>query len=52
MFLDSVLGKTLAPRGKTPKARAPADAGGRFSAMSKRGRLLFALYEKRIARTK
>ena len=49
--LTAFLGKTWAPRGKTPKARVSGKRGGvaALSAISKRGHLLFALYEKRIA---
>lgn len=49
--LTAFLGKTWAPRGKTPKARVSGQRGGvaALSAISKRGHLLFALYEKRIA---
>jgi transposase len=45
------LGKTWAPRGETPKARVSGQRGGvaALSAISQRGHLLFALYEKRIA---
>src|SRR3972149_506925 len=49
--LTAFLGKTWAPRGETPKARVSGQRGGvaALSAISKRGHLLFALYEKRIA---
>ncbi len=49
--LTAFLGKTWAPRGKTPKAQVTGGRAGvaALSAMSKRGHLLFALYEKRIA---
>jgi transposase len=49
--LTAFLGKTWAPRGKTPKAEVTGKRGGvaALSAISKRGHLLFALYEKRIA---
>jgi transposase len=49
--LTAFLGKTWAPRGKTPKAQVTGKRGGvaALSAISKRGHLLFALYEKRIA---
>ena len=49
--LTAFLGKTWAPRGKTPKAQVTGRRGGvaALSAISKRGHLLFALYEKRIA---
>ena len=49
--LTAFLGKTWAPRGKTPKAQVTGGRGGvaALSAISKRGHFLFALYEKRIA---
>jgi transposase len=49
--LTAFLGKTWAPRGKTPKQRVIGKRGGvaAMSAISKRGHLLFRLYEKRIA---
>jgi transposase len=49
--LTAFLGKTWAPRGKTPKAEVTGQRGGvaALSAISKRGHLLFALHEKRIA---
>jgi transposase len=49
--LTAFLGKTWAPRGKTPQAEVTGGRGGvaALSAISKRGHLLFALYEKRIA---
>jgi transposase len=49
--LTAFLGKTWAPRGQTPQARVSGKRGGvaALSAISKRGYLLFALYEKRIA---
>jgi transposase len=49
--LTAFLGKTWAPRGKTPIAQVTGKRGGvaALSAISKRGHLLFALYEKRIA---
>ena len=49
--LTAFLGKTWAPRGKTPKAQVTGARGGvaALSAISRRGHLLFALYEKRIA---
>jgi transposase len=49
--LTAFLGKTWAPRGKTPKAQVTGRRGGvaALSAISRRGHLLFALYEKRIA---
>ena len=44
------LGKTWAPRGKTPKAQVTVDCPGRpLSGNEQCGHLLFALYEKRIA---
>jgi len=51
LSLTAFLGKTWAPRGKTPKAEVTGKRGGiaALSAISKRGHLLFALYEKRIA---
>jgi transposase len=49
--LTAFLGKTWAPCGKTPKAQVTGKRGGvaALSAISRRGHLLFALYEKRIA---
>jgi transposase len=49
--LTAVLGKTWAPCGCTPTVRITGNRGGvsAQSAISRRGRLLFALYEKRIA---
>jgi transposase len=49
--LTAFLGKTWAPRGKTPKAQVSGNRGGvaALSAISRRGHLLFALYDKRIA---
>jgi transposase len=49
--LTAFLGKTWAPRGETPKTRVSGQRGGvaALSAISRRGHLLFALYEKRIA---
>jgi len=49
--LTAFLGKTWAPRGKTPKQRVTGKRGGvaAMSAISKRGHLLFRLYDKRIA---
>jgi transposase len=49
--LTAFLGKTWAPCGKTPKARVGGQRGrvAALSAIGKRGRLLFGLYEKRIA---
>jgi transposase len=49
--LTAFLGKTWAPRGKTPKGQVTGKRGGvaALSAMSRRGHLLFALHQKRIA---
>jgi transposase len=49
--LTAFLGKTWAPRGQTPKARSTGKRGGvaALSAISRRGRLLFRLLDKRIA---
>ncbi len=49
--LTAFLGKTWAPRGKTPKQSVTGRRGGvaAMSAISKRGHLLFRLYGKRIA---
>jgi len=49
--LTPCLGKTWAPRGKTPKSEVTGARGGiaALSAISRRGHLLFTLYEKRIA---
>jgi len=49
--LTAFLGKTWAPRGQTPKARSTGKRGGvaALSALSRRGRLLFRLLDKRIA---
>ena len=49
--LTAFLGKTWAPRGKTPKGQVTGKRGGvaALSAISRRGHLLFALYQKRIA---
>jgi transposase len=49
--LTAFLGKTWAPRGKTPRQRVTGKRGGvaAMSAISKRGDLLFRLYGKRIA---
>ena len=49
--LTAVLGKTWAPRGCTPTVQVSGNRGGvsAQSAISQRGRLLFALYDKRIA---
>ena len=49
--LTAFLGKTWAPRGKTPKARVTGKRGGvaAMSAISPPGHLVFRLLEKRIA---
>ena len=49
--LTAFLGKTWAPCGQTPKGRVTGKRGGvaAISAISKRGHLLFALHQKRIA---
>jgi len=49
--LTAFLGKTWAPRGKTPKLSVTGKRGGvaAMSAISRRGHLLFRLHEKRIA---
>ena len=49
--LTPFLGKTWAPCGQTPKARVTGTRGGiaAMSAITQRGRLLFTLYERRIA---
>jgi len=49
--LSAILGKTWAPRGKTPKQSVTGKRGGisAMSAISKNGSLLFTLLEKRIA---
>lgn len=49
--LTALLGKTWAPSGCTPTVRVTGNRGSLSvqSAISQRGRLLFALYEKRIA---
>ena len=49
--LTAFLGKTWAPRGKTPKGQVTGKRGGvaALSAISKQGHLLFALHQKRIA---
>lgn len=49
--LRALLGKTWAPRGQTPKQRVTGKRGSlsAMSAISNRGKLLFKLYEKRIA---
>jgi len=48
--LTAFLGKTWAPRGKTPKIKVTGKRGGvaAMSAISKPGHLLFRLHEKRI----
>ena len=49
--LTAFLGKTWAPCGQTPKAMVTGARGGvsAMSAISKRGSLVYRLYEKRIA---
>ena len=49
--LTAFLGKTWAPRGKTPKGQVTGKRGGvaALSAISRQGHLLFALHQKRIA---
>lgn len=49
--LTAFLGKTWAPRGQTPKLRVTGQRGGvsAVSAISRRGHLVFRLYDKRIA---
>ena len=49
--LTSVLGKTWAPKGQTPKQSVTGKRGGvaAMSAISHRGSLVFTLHEKRIA---
>jgi transposase len=49
--LTALLGKTWAPRGKTPKQQVTGKRGGvaAMSAITSRGRLIFRLHEKRIA---
>ena len=51
LSLTAVLGKTWAPRGKTPTQTVSGKRGGisALSAISKQGSLLFTLHEKRIA---
>ena len=51
LSLTSVLGKTWAPKGQTPKQSVTGKRGGvaAMSAISPRGSLLFTLHEKRIA---
>ena len=48
--LTAFLGKTWAPRGKTPKQRVTGKRGGvsAMSAITSRGQLLFRLHDKRI----
>lgn len=49
--LTALLGKTWAPRGQTPKQKVTGKRAGvaAMSAITKRGRLIFRLHEKRIA---
>jgi transposase len=49
--LTALLGKTWAPRGKTPKQAVTGKRGSvaAMSAITRRGRLLFRLHDKRIA---
>jgi transposase len=49
--LTAFLGKTWAPRGQTPQIRVTGARGGvsAVSAISRRGGLVFRLYDKRIA---
>lgn len=49
--LTALLGKTWAPRGKTPVQKVTGSRGGvsAMSAISKNGSLIFRLHEKRIA---
>ncbi len=49
--LTALLGKTWAPRGKTPTQKVTGNRGGvsAMSAISKNGSLIFRLHEKRIA---
>jgi transposase len=51
--LTAFLGKTWAPRGQTPQLRVTGARGGvsAVSAISRRGRLVFRLYDQRIAST-
>jgi transposase len=53
LSLTSVLGKTWAPKGQTPKQSVTGRRGGvaAMSAISQRGSLVFVLHEKRIAST-
>lgn len=48
--LTALLGKTWAPRGKTPIQKVTGNRGGvsAMSAISKRGNLIFTLHDKRI----
>ena len=49
--LTSLLGKTWAPRGKTPKQQVTGKRGGvsAMSAITRSGQLIFRLHDKRIA---
>jgi transposase len=49
--LTALLGKTWAPRGKTPKQRVTGNRGGvsAMSAITSGGQLIFRLHDKRIA---
>lgn len=49
--LTALLGKTWAPRGKTPKQRVTGKRSGvsAMSAITKQGHLIFRLHDKRIA---
>ena len=49
--LTAFLGKTWAPRGRTPKVKVTGKRGGvaAMSAITRRGHLVFRLHEKRIA---
>ena len=49
--LTGLLGKTWAPRGKTPKQQVTGHRGGvsAMSAITRSGQLIFRLHEKRIA---
>jgi transposase len=51
--LTAFLGKTWARRGETPKARVTGGRSGvaAISALSRRGHLLFSLYDRRITST-
>jgi transposase len=48
--LTALLGRTWAPRGKTPKQRVTGNRGGvsAMSAITRSGQLIFRLHEKRI----